>query len=302
MTRLAVRVPATTSNLGPGFDALGLALEISNQVKAEPADTLSIEIEGEGADSLPVGEDNVMHQAFVRGCREVGIATPTLRIRCRHAIPTARGLGSSAAAVIAGLMLADAWTNGVMGPARVLALATELEGHPDNAAPGVFGGLQSSVMADGVVHRLTVPVKSMPSIALFIPGFEMKTRDARAVLPDTLSRADAVFNISRTALLVAALASGDTTTLDIATRDVLHQPARTKLFPAMPMLFSAARTAGAYGVWLSGAGSTLAAFASDHLVRSVAEAMASAARAQGITGRAVVTRMARHGALWTRRS
>lgn len=301
MTRLSVRVPATTSNLGPGFDSLGLALELCNHVKAEPADEPSIEIEGEGADTLSCSQDNLMFRAFVRGCREVGIATPTLRIRCRHAIPPARGLGSSAAAVIAGLMLADGWTHGVMGPARVFALATELEGHPDNTAPAVFGALQSSVVADGVVHRVTVPVKSMPMIALFIPGFEMKTREARAVLPATLSRDDAVYNISRTALLVAALASGETGALDVATRDVLHQPARTKLFPAMPVLFAAARKAGAYGVWLSGAGSTLAAFAAEATARNVAEAMASAARAQGITGRAVVTRAAKLGALWTRR-
>ena len=300
MTRLAVRVPATTSNLGPGFDALGLAVQIYNHVEIEPAASLSIEIAGEGSNSLPRAEENVMVQAFVRGCREIGIAAPTMRWRCRHEIPTARGLGSSAAAIVAGLMLADALSNGVLGLARVLDIATELEGHPDNAAPAVFGGLQSSVMANGVVLRVAVPTPAIPALALFIPTFEMKTHDARALLPVSLSRADAVFNISRTALLVSALASGETRALDEATRDVLHQPARTALFPAMPLIFDAARRAGAHGVWLSGAGSTLAAFAPHDAAQSIAEAMAETAAARGIAGRALVTDVDMHGAEWTR--
>lgn len=300
MTRFTVRVPATTSNLGPGFDALGLALQIYNHVEAEPADAFAMDIVGEGNASLPRDEQNVMVQAFVRGCREAGIDAPVMRWQCRHDVPTARGLGSSAAAIVAGLMLADAHSNGALGPDRVLALATEIEGHPDNAAPAVFGGLQSSVLSDAGVRRVTVPTRALPALALFIPNFEMKTSDARAVLPAALTRAEAVFNISRTALLVAALAAGDTSVLDEATRDVLHQPARTKLFPDMPHVFAAARKAGAQGVWLSGAGSALAAFAPKESAQSIADAMASAADERGVAGRAVVTEVDAHGAEWTR--
>jgi homoserine kinase len=300
MPRIIVRVPATTSNLGPGFDALGLAVRIHNEVTLEPGEPFALVIEGEGAQSLPRDQTNVMIDAFERGCRAAGIAPPPARWRCRHAIPTARGLGSSAAAIVAGLTAADAVSGGALGRDRVLAMTTEIEGHPDNAAPAVFGGLQSSVLTNGRVSRITVPMSNPPQLALFVPDFELATRDARAVLPDSLTRAEAVHNISRTALLVAALATGDASVLDEATRDVLHQPARTKLFPAMPVIFDAARAAGATGVWLSGAGSTLAAFASEALAARVADEMKRAAASRGVTGRAVVTQVDRDGASWSR--
>lgn len=300
MQRITVRVPATTSNLGPGFDALGLAVQLYNEIEVRPANAFSIEIEGEGAASLPRDASNVMITAFERGCREAGVDAPTLAWRCRHGVPTARGLGSSAAAIVAGFMVADAVSDGALGKERVLALTTAIEGHPDNAAPAVFGGLQSSVLAPSGVLRVTVPAAKLPMLALFIPDFELKTSDARAVLPASYSRADAVYNISRTALLVAALAAGDTRVLDEATRDMLHQPARTQLFPAMPEFFAAARAAGAFGAWLSGAGSTLAAFASDDGAAAVAEAMKRAASERNVSGRAMTCAIDVDGARWER--
>jgi homoserine kinase len=300
MQRFTIRVPGTTSNLGPGFDALGLAVRLYNEIVLEPAEQFALAIEGEGASSLPRDRSNVMIAAFEKGCRAIGIEPPTMRWTCKHAIPTARGLGSSASAIVAGFMAADAVGNGALGRDRVLAMTTEIEGHPDNAAPAVFGGLQSSVLANGRVLRITVPTTNLPRMSLFIPDFELATRDARAVLPASLTRGEAVHNISRTALLVAALAAGDTTVLDEATRDVLHQPARTKLFPSMPMIFEAARAAGSTGVWLSGAGSTLAAFASDDRAIAVAEAMKRTAGEHGVSGRALVADVDRDGAVWSR--
>lgn len=294
-TPVRVRVPATTSNLGPGFDALGLALGLYNTVTATPAPALEITVAGEGAADLPRDASNLLYRALVRGCEAAGLSAgpPPLRLACEHAIPPARGLGSSAAAVVAGLLLADALAHGALGRDGVLALATEMEGHPDNAAPAVFGGLQAAVHArDGAVHRATVACAApagLPRVALFVPDFTMATREARAVLPATLSRADAVFNLSRTALLVAALAGGHDALLAIGTEDALHQRPRAQaLFPALYTLFDAARAAGALGAWLSGAGSTVAAFARPARAQAVADAMAAAARAQGISGRPLV--------------
>jgi len=171
----------------------------------------------------------------------------------------------------------------------VLELATEMEGHPDNAAPALLGGLQASVTSDGKV--LAVPVRPLvlPRVVLFVPSFEMKTADARAVLPPTLTRAEAVHNISRTALLVAALVAGDTSALHVATQDVLHQPARAKLFPAMFRIFAAAREAGALAAWLSGAGSTLATFTDASSAERVGAAMVARALGDGVVGHAIVT-------------
>ena len=185
-----------------------------------------------------------------------------------------------------------------MGRDRILAIATEIEGHPDNAAPAIFGGLQASVVSAQRVSTVGVPVPSFPSVVLFIPDFEMSTHEARAVLPGTVSRADAVFNISRTALLIAALVAQKLDHLDVATQDALHQRPREKLFPAMPQLFAAARRAGALGVWLSGAGSTIASFAAATNATEVARALDQAAHGAGVSGRACVATVDVRGAGW----
>jgi homoserine kinase len=292
-----VRVPATTSNLGPGFDALGLSLKIYNEVTIEPAERLEIEIEGEGASELPRDGTNLMVRSIERACATAGVAMPAVRLTCTHAIPPARGLGSSGAAVVAGLLAGDVITQGALGRERILDLATEIEGHPDNVTPAIFGGLQAAVIdANKNVVHAKVPAHAFPRVALFIPDFPMPTRAARAVLPETLSRSDAVFNLSRTALLVAALASGDDAPLAVATEDALHQRPREALFPAMTSIFAAAREAGALGVWLSGAGSTIAAFVRETKASAVGDAMAHAARDRGVSGRAVVTEIDEHGA------
>ncbi|MDP2952053.1 MAG: homoserine kinase, partial [Chloroflexota bacterium] len=209
-------------------------------------------------------------------------------------IPLRRGLGSSAAAVVGGLMAGQELLGRPLSPQQLLGLATELEGHPDNVAPALMGGCQVVVGGSEIVSA-PVPLPRGLVAALFIPDFEIPTREARAVLPQQVSRADAVYNVGRAALLVAALATGQLGYLRIATQDRLHQPARQALFPAMERVFQAALEAGALGVFLSGSGSTILALVKGR-ASPVAQAMARAAREAGVKGRTKIARPSLQGA------
>ena len=191
-------------------------------------------------------------------------------------IPIARGLGASAVARVGGLVAANELLGGRLDRDELLVIATDLEGHADNVAPAIFGGLQVSVVEGERVLHTASPLPSGLQAVLFVPEFRIATKDARRVLPDSLSRADAVHNIGRAALLVAAMARGRFDLLNAATQDKLHQPARSQLFPAMTAIFEAARAAGAHAAYLSGSGSTLCAFATAN-PQGIADAMAEAA-------------------------
>lgn len=299
---VSVRVPASTANLGPGFDALGLAVAIYNTVTVTPSKGLSVEISGEGASELPRDATNAIVRAMALACAEAGHELPSVTLRCTHDVPTSRGLGSSSTALVAGLLLGDALCDNALGRDRVFALAAREEGHPDNVAPAIYGGLQVCAVADdGRPVRVGVPVRDFPQIALFIPDMPMPTKQARAVLPASLSRADVVFTLSRAALVVGALAAGDDDALAEATRDLLHQKPREVIFPAMPTLFAAAREAGALAAWLSGAGSTIAAFVrNEPRAHEVCEAMRKAAESLGVRGRTRVASVDTQGAVLTR--
>jgi homoserine kinase len=292
-----IRVPASTSNLGPGFDALGLALSLHNELVVERADRLTVEIVGEGSGVFPEDESNLVIVAARRACEEASYSLPPLHVRCDNAIPADRGLGSSSAAIVAGLLLGDHVSGGTLGRDQLLALATELEGHPDNVAPALFGGLQVAVNDGARVHRVEVNVPSMPQVVVFIPPFKMPTREARAVLPPVVSMESAVYNIGRAALLVAALGAGRFEALVEATKDRLHQPPRTQIFAAMPALIEAARDAGALGAWLSGAGSTVAAFARTvEQAHKIAHAFISESERQGVGGVSKILAVDKFGA------
>ncbi|MCL2884150.1 MAG: homoserine kinase, partial [Oscillospiraceae bacterium] len=181
-------------------------------------------------------------------------------IRQENHIPIARGLGSSSACIVAGLAGANALLGGPLSTAQLVDLATEMEGHPDNVAPAFYGGLVTSAMDGNRVYTVHVPVAEGMRFAVFIPPFELKTSDARAALPETVSRADAVYNLSRAALMTASLFSGDTENLRVAMQDRLHQPYRFPLIPGAPQVMEAAYALGAHGVCVSGAGSSLLAF------------------------------------------
>lgn len=281
-----VRVPATSANLGPGFDALGLALALYNDVTATEADGVSVAIEGEGAGRLSAGRDNVVARGVQRAYEAAGHSFKGVALTCVNRVPTARGLGSSAAAWVGGLVAGNALLGGPLSPDALLALAARAEGHPDNVTAALLGGLTvSCTLGEGRIAAVSLPVPEAVRWVVLVPEVTSATAEARAVLPPSYPRADAVFNVQRVALLLAALQSGRLDLLGAALDDRLHQPHRLRLFPWMPAVAEAARSAGALGCVLSGAGPSLLA-AVDADGGAVAHAMEGALAAAGLRGRA----------------
>lgn len=280
MASVTVRVPATMGNLGSGFDALGAALSWYNFVTlTTPHDGIVVEVVGEGAETVSHNESNIAVQAVKRLTQALSpdIAEPLrqgFRLRLDNRFPLTRGLGSSAAARIGALVAANTLLNNPLTNDQLLTLAAELEGHADNAAAALLGGVTVAVATEaGVVWERFLPAAEV-RIALLVPDFELETAKARAVLPKQVPMGDAVFNLSRSALLIAALTTGNLSLLREAMSDRLHQPYRQILMPWLPKVFSAALEAGALGVHLSGAGPTVAAWCSDDAMgQIVAKAM-----------------------------
>lgn len=295
-----VRVPATSANLGPGFDVLGLALGLYNDIVYEEADRVVVAVEGEGAGRLDTGADNVVARAAGMAYEAAGRRFPGATIRCVNRIPPARGLGSSAAAWVGGLVAANAALGSPLDRDAVLALACRAEGHPDNVAAALLGGLTVSCVAGDRVTAVSLPVPADIGWVVLVPETESSTREARAVLAETVSRADAVFNLQRLGLLLASIASGRAELLGLAMEDRLHQPQRQALFPWMEAVRRAALDAGALGCVLSGAGPSLLA-----TVRASGEAVASAMeralRNAGVVGRALPLPVDTVGATWNLR-
>ena len=282
-----VRVPATSANLGPGFDALGLALALYNEVEARESDGITVEVEGEGAGQLPTDGGNVVARGVRLAYEAAGRPFKGVALRCVNRVPTSRGLGSSAAAWVGGLAAGNALCGGRLSREALVALATRAEGHPDNVAAALLGGLTvSCVTADGAVTAISLPVPMRLTWVALIPETTSSTAEARAVLPASVPRADAVFNVQRVALLLAALQSGRAEALAPALDDRLHQPYRLALFPWMPAVAAAARGAGALGCVLSGAGPALLAVIAGEGATAVAGAMETALRTAGIGGKA----------------
>jgi homoserine kinase len=282
----SVRVPATSANLGPGFDCLGLALDLWG--------TITLERRG----PVPAGDDPMGSMAMAAARRffeKIGHKTGALAASYSGAIPIARGLGASAVARVGGLIAANELAGRPLSRDELLVIAADLEGHADNAAPAIFGGLQVSIVEGDRVLHTAAPLPAGLLAVLFVPEFRIATKDARRVLPASLSRADAVHNIGRAALLVAAMARGRFDLLNAATQDRLHQPARSALFPAMGAIFEAALAAGAHAAYLSGSGSTLCALATAN-AQGIADAMAEAARAREVAGETIITRPTETGA------
>ena len=284
--RVHVRVPATSANLGPGFDALGLALALYNEVTATEAETVTVTIQGEGAGRLSPGAQNVVARGVRQAYEAAGRPFRGVALTCVNRVPPARGLGSSAAAWVGGLVAGNALLGGPLSREALLALAARAEGHPDNVAAALFGGLTiACALDDGHVAALALPVPGAVRWVVLVPEATSPTAEARAVLPQAVPRADAVFNVQRVSLLLAALQSARLDLMGAALDDRLHQPYRLRLFPWMPAVVEAARAAGALGCVLSGAGpSLLAAVCGDAEV--VARAMERALETAGLRGRA----------------
>ena len=299
--QVTVRVPVTSANVGSGFDCLGLALSLTTDV------TLTLQ-SSEPSQSSPATRAHplapMVAAAGRAAYRAAGRPEPReLGMTWQGTLPIARGLGASAAARAAGLVGANALM-GREGAAsegdplsldELLALGASLEGHADNMAPALFGGLQVTVHEGDSWRHLAVPLPAGLKIVLFVPDFEMPTRQSRRRLPQRLPREDAVFNVGRAALLVAALAQGRWELLDVATQDRLHQPARAELFPALYDIIDAAKEAGAHAAYLSGGGSTVAALATENEER-ISRLMQQAATARGYSGRAIITEPRAEGA------
>lgn len=251
-----VTVPATAGNLGPGFDALGMALGVVDdvEVRAVASTEVTVEIEGEGASSLPRDDSHLVVQALRAALDHVGASQSGLHVRAVNRIPHGRGLGSSAAAVVAGVVAARAMIAepDALSAEEVLLLANAFEGHPDNAAPAIYGGATVAWTDEAGAHARPLQVADEIETAVLIPHATLPTREARAVLPRTVPHADAAFNVGRAALLVNALAGRPEDLYD-ATFDRLHQDYRADILgPAGPML-RALRERGIAAV-VSGAG------------------------------------------------
>ncbi len=254
---MKVSVPATSANLGPGFDSLGLALDLRDEVEGKLAGSgLVVEVTGEGAGVVPLDEDHLVVRAMRRAFDTLGGQPAGLRLTCRNAIPHARGLGSSSAAIVGGLVLARALVDGGadrLDDSALLDLAVQLEGHPDNVAPALHGGFVISGRDDrGDVYAVDAPVDSRVSTAVFVPPEAVSTEVARGLLPETVSHADAAADAGKAALLVAALARRPDQ-LWRATRDYLHQDYRRSAMPASLDLVDRLRADGLAAV-VSGAG------------------------------------------------
>jgi homoserine kinase len=295
--RVHVRVPATSANLGPGFDALGLALALYNEVTASEADTVSVTIEGEGAGRLSTGAENVVARAVRHAYDAAGRPFKGVALTCVNRVPTARGLGSSAAAWVGGLVAGNALLGGPLSREALLALAARAEGHPDNVTAALLGGLTvSCALGEGRIAAISLPVPGAVRWVVLVPETTSATAEARAVLPPTYSRADAVFNVQRVSLLLAALQSGRFDLLGAALDDRIHQPYRLRLFPWMTAVADAARAAGALGCVLSGAGPSLLAAVRDD-ADVVARSMEGALAAAGVRGRACAFAVDTEGAM-----
>lgn len=255
-----IRVPATTANLGPGFDTLGMALELYDEILVEEADSLEISVTGEGEATIPLGPENIAYRAARTVFQRVGRPELTLRLRMHNNIPVARGLGSSAAALVGGLLGANAILGNPLSQEELVNLAAIIEGHPDNVAPAILGGLVVSVRDNNKVYcqRLEPPAGLTTVVA--IPHFSLSTRASRSVLPASVTLEDAVFNVSRVGMLLAAAQAGNLELMGKMMVDKLHQPYRMPLVPGMCEVFKAAREAGALAVTLSGSGPTVIAF------------------------------------------
>ena len=297
MKKVSVSTPASTANLGAGFDCLGLALNLRNVV--ELWDTgrgsgLEIDVEGEGEDVLPTDDSNLVYRAVARVFEKVNQRPGgLLRLHAVNGIPLGSGMGSSAATIVGGLVAANALVEGGLSREELLRLAYEMEGHPDNAAAALYGGL-TLVSASGdelMARAISVPPMK---VVIVLPEVRLSTAEARAALPAQVPLADAVYNIGHALFTVQALAAGDEALLSWAVGDRLHQPYRQRLIPGYATVAAEARKAGASAVALSGAGPSLVAFAPARH-EQIAAAMQAGFQANGLQARTFVVPVDRQG-------
>ncbi|MDR1000881.1 MAG: homoserine kinase [Clostridiales bacterium] len=257
---IKVTTPATSANLGPGFDCMGMAFCLYNTLQVEEI-AQGVKIDNWGDQTIPQDESNLIYVTIKNFYERIGKKLPGLHFVQDDHIPMIRGLGSSAACIVSGLLAANALSGAEMTRDELLQIAAEIEGHPDNAVPAFLGGIAVGAMQNEKLYfaKLNVARLCELKFCVMVPAFTLATERARQVLPEKYTRVDAIFNISRAALLTAALTNGDFDLMKAAFDDKIHQPYRGKLIPCMESIFKEALSHGALGVFLSGAGPTLVA-------------------------------------------
>ena len=275
--KVSVKVPATSANLGPGFDTLGMALSFYDELEVEAVagSGAVVEVDGEGAGEVPTDESNLVVKSIAYVFEQVGEKLPGLKLKATNRIPHGRGMGSSGAAVVSGIVAAKGLLEGIVAftPERLLQLATDLEGHPDNVAPALFGGLTIAWEDDNGPHHKKLIVHRGVSPLELVPNFKMSTAAARSLQPESVPHEDAVFNVSRSALLVAALTQSPEL-LMAATEDRLHQDYRSEAMPEAGKVIELMRQNNHAAV-VSGAGPSVLVLASDPSERMEASKLAA---------------------------
>ncbi len=277
-TTATIRVPATTANLGAGFDCIGAALSLYNEFTLTKIDTPDLIVAVRGLEAARVDMDatNLAYQAFSKFYRQIGQTPPAIQLEIKLGVPLARGLGSSATAIIGGLLGANALADCPLSTADLIQLAIEMEGHPDNVVPALIGGCRLAATAPTGWAIADIPWHSTITPVIAIPNFELSTAEARSVLPNNYSRADAIFNTAHLGLLVRGLESGNSDWITAALVDRIHQPYRQQLIPGYVDVERAVIAAGGYGMVISGAGPTLLALTTSDRAQAVATAMSAA--------------------------
>jgi homoserine kinase len=284
MSQFTVQVPATTANLGPGFDCLGAALTLYNYFTFDRTDTTEtqITVKGKEAEKVSTGKDNLLYQSFLKLYEHLGQTPPNVAIKIDLGVALARGLGSSATAIVGGLVGANQLAGNPLSKEEVMRLAIAIEGHPDNVVPALIGNCQLSI-ADGEAWQICpIPWNSEIIPVLAIPNFELSTEEARSVLPREISRGDAIFNMAHLGLLLRGLETAQGDWLKAALDDKIHQPYRQALIKGYQIVREAALAAGAYGMVISGAGPTLLGLAQRGRAERVASAMEKTWQSQGV--------------------
>ena len=286
-----VRVPATSANLGPGFDCMGLALTLYNTVTVEPAKQFNIELSGKYTAGIATDEQNLVWKTMCHLWQAAGFPIPTVSLYLENNIPPARGLGSSSAAIAAGLVAANVLAGNPFTDQQILDLGNELEGHPDNITPALFGGVDLALPTkQGVMTRILASSPPLKAVVV-IPDILVKTADARNVLPPEIPRRDAVFNIAHAGLIVEAFLTQDYALLREGMQDKLHQNQRAGLIPGMHDVIRAAMAAGAFGAALSGSGPTIIALCDSSGPEDVQSAMLKAIHQHAVKAEALVLKI-----------
>lgn len=310
MTTVRVRVPASTSNLGPGFDTLGLALSLANDVTmtckglarrtgASGTPKVAVEVSGCGAGELGEDEANLVWTAAKRVFDELGRHVDEARVVCVNRVPLSSGLGSSATACVSGAFAANELCDGPLSKQRLLEIVTEVEGHPDNAAPALWGGLTVCFDRAGQPDAVRPPLRARFDVVACVPEAHVATEAARAALPIEVSHRAATLAVGRAAAVTAMLAGGELDGLAEAMEDTLHQPYRAALVPGMAEALEGARREGALCSFLSGAGPTLAAFVKRGdagAARRVGQALERCFLDRGVQAQSLVLGVDRKGA------